>query len=91
MVERYITKFEHTGDVQSTPQPVKLLGDFEQLLLLQFIGSNKGIYLDEIQSKLFDLFGVHCSLATICRTLKYIGFTRQHIDVHRSDESRAIS
>ena len=34
-VERYITKFEHTGDVQSTTQrhgPVKLLGDFEQLL-----------------------------------------------------------
>ena len=88
------TKFVHTGDMQSTTQrhgPVKLLNDFEQLLL-QFIGSNKGIYLGEIQSKLFDLLGVHCSLATICRTLKYMGFTRQviqHIDVHRSGESRA--
>jgi len=74
-VERCITKFEHTGDVQSTLQrhgPVKLPGDFENLLL-KFIGLNKGIYLDE---KLFDLLGVYYSLVTTLIHLSILSSSR---------------
>ena len=72
-VLRYISKFEQTGDVIPTIQqhgPQKLLGDFEQLLLLRLISEDKAIYLHEIQSKLFGLLGVQVSTATILRTLK---------------------
>ena len=51
--------FEQTGDVQPKTQehgPSKLLGDYEQLVLLRIILENTGIYmyLSEIQKKLQD-------------------------------------
>ena len=94
-VRRYITLFEQTGDIQPALQrhgPPKLLGDFEQLVLLRLIFENPGIYLHEIQAKLLAKFGVTVSIATICRTLKFMGCTRQvikHIAVQRSEELRA--
>ena len=39
-VRQYLRLFERTGDVQPSPRrngPTRLLGDHEQLLLLQFI------------------------------------------------------
>ena len=92
---RYITKFEQTGDVQPVSQrhgPPKLLGDFEQLVLLRLVLETPGIYLHELQAKLLARFGVTVGVATICRTLKYMGCTRQviqHIPVQRSEELRA--
>ena len=68
-VYRYINAFEQTGDVAprvSTHGPQKLLGDFEQLVLLRIILENTGIYLHEIQAKLVTMFGVTVSVATIC-------------------------
>ena len=92
---RYINMFEQTGDIQPKRQrhgPPMLLGDYEQLVLLRIIGENTGIYLSEIQAKLQLRFGVKVSAATICRTLKFMGCTRQvtqHIALQRSDECRA--
>lgn len=94
-VYRYLQKFDQTGDVKATTYrhgPLRLLGDLEQIVLLRIITSNPGIYLSEVESKLFDRFGVHVSLSTICRTLKYMGCTRQviqRIALQRSDEKRA--
>ena len=94
-VYRYINAFEQTGDVAprvSTHGPQKLLGDFEQLVLLRIILENTGIYLHEIQAKLVTMFGVTVSVATICRTLKFMNCTRQviqHIHIRRNDELRA--
>ena len=54
-LRRYITIFQQTGDVkpkQHRHGPLRLLGDFEQLTLLQIILQNPGIYLDEVQTKL---------------------------------------
>ena len=91
-IRRYITLFEQTGDVQPRIQhhgPSKLLGDHEQLVLLRIILQNTGIYLSE---KLQNHFGVSVSAATICRTLKFMGCTRQviqHVALWRSDECRA--
>ena len=69
-----------TGDVHpATHQhgPPKLLGEFEQLVLLRLITENTGIYLYEIQTKLVARFGVTVSVATICRTLKFMGYSDQ--------------
>ena len=94
-LRRYINMFEQTGDVQPRVQrhgPSMLLGDYEQLILLKILGENTGIYLSEIQKKLQLHFGVEVSAATICRTLKFMGCTRQviqYIALQRSDECRA--
>lgn len=54
-----------------------LMGDFEQITLLRLILENPGIYLQELQDHLLGIFGVLVSVPTICRTLKYMGCTRQ--------------
>ena len=93
-VMRYIALFHRTGDVQVKPRtngPKRLLGDFEQLKLLRLIQENPGIYLYELQKELTKS-GIRVSNATICRTLKYMGCTRQamhHVALQRSEISRA--
>ena len=69
--------------------PKKLLGDLEQLFLLRVILNNPGIYLCEMEQKILDKFGAVVNFSTICRTLKYMGCTRQVIQLQRSDEARA--
>ena len=94
-VRRYISLFNQTGDVEPKSQrhgPQKLLGDFGQLTLLQVILRNPGIYLSEIQAELIHLFGVEVSVSTICRTLKFMGCSRQvmcRVALQRSDCLRA--
>ena len=94
-VRRYIDLFHQTGDVEPRIGQVgrrRLLGEYEQAVLLHTILSRPGIYLSEIQEELFDHFGVLVSVPTICRTLKYIGCTRQtmhHVAIQRSDTLRA--
>ena len=51
-----------------------------------------GIYLSELRMKLDEKFGVPVSVPTICRTLKFMGCTRQsmhHVAIQRSDILRA--
>ena len=72
--------------------PTRLLDDFEQLKLLQLIIQYPGIYLHELQEKLMVYFGVSVGVSTICRTLKYMGCSRQvirHVAIQRSDSLRA--
>ena len=94
-VRRYIATFQQTGDVevkQHQHGPPKLLGEFEQLTLLQIILQNPGIYLQEVQTKLPNTFGVQVSVSNICKTLKYMGCTRQtlcHVAKQRDDQLRA--
>lgn len=94
-VYRYIELFEYTCDVKPKSYrhgPPKLLGDMGQLLLLKLILNNPGIYLSEIREKLLSTFGVNVNISTICRTLKFMGCTRQVIQrvaLQRSDTKRA--
>ena len=72
--------------------PRMLLGDFEQLTLLKLILQHPGILLHEIQDKLIQAFGVRVGVSTICRTLKFMGCSRQvirHVATQRSDSVRA--
>jgi len=94
-VRRYLTLFYPTGDVEPRPRtngPKRLLGDFEQVVLLRLVLAYPGIYLHELQSELQKMFGVTASSSTICKTLKFMGCTRQcmhHIALQRSDTLRA--
>ena len=94
-VQRYFASFHHTGDVKLMIRkngPRKLLGEIEQIILLRLIIQNPGIYLREIQVKLQLSFGVRVGAATICRTLKIMGCTRQrmrHVALQQSESMRA--
>ena len=82
MVKQYISTFQHTGKVQPKPRrsgPQKLMGEYEQLLLLQIIIRNPGNYLHEMQERLYERLGVTVSSSTLCRTLRSMGCTRQVI------------
>ena len=89
---RYITKFEQSGEVQPSLHchgPKRLLGQFEQLVLLKITMRNPGIYLHEIKAKLSAKFGVTVGASIICKTLKFMGCSRRvikHIAVQRSEE-----
>ena len=88
-VTRYLTLFQQTGDIvpkTGCHGPKRLLGDYEQLVLLRIILEHPGIYLEEIQSKLFETFGVEVSTPTICRTLKSMGCSRQRYSVRMNVE-----
>ena len=81
-VYRYIELFKRTGDVRPKSYrhgPPKLLGDMEQLFLLKLILNYPGIYLSELQAKLFIKYDVTVNVSTICRTLKFMGCSRQVI------------
>ena len=94
-VRRYITMFYQVGDVKPRTRrngPMRLLGDFEQLILLRLILDKPGIYLHELQTEFFQMFGVSVSVSTICRTLRRMECTRQamhHVALQRSDTIRA--
>lgn len=86
--------FYRSGDVRPRVRkngPQRLLGEFEQIVLLRLILANPGIYLYELKGELGKMFGVPVSEATICRTLRYMGCTRQamhHVAIQQSDICR---
>ena len=94
-VLRLVAKFHQTGDVKPLPRgrgPRKLLGDFEQLKILEFIIRHPGIHLHEIQHRLQTVVGVRVHVSTICRILKFMGCLRQvirHVALQRSEYARA--
>lgn len=93
-VERFLHLYCTTGEVKATQQkhgPDRLLDDFEQLTVLQSFLNKPGIYLKEVQEKLYDATGKWASCATICCTVKRIGLTRQkmkQVAIGRSDVLR---
>lgn len=94
-VRMYVGIFQRTGDVLPkayVPGPKKLLGTYEQVILLQMVMSRPGIYLHELQLDLEKKFGCLISVPTTRRTLQHIGCTWQsmhHVAIQRSDILRA--
>ena len=93
-VKRYIDMFNSTGSVAPTKQnngPQRLLSEDEQLIVVQSVIHQPGVYLHEVQNVLFCATGKHVDVSTICRTLSRLGFTRQKLQVvalQRSEELR---
>ena len=87
-VRRYETKFYQTGDIlpkEHRNGPERLLGGLGQIFLVRILAENPTVYLYEIQEELEDAFGVSVSVSTICKTLRWMGFTRKkihHIAIH---------
>ena len=94
-VNWYIHVFDTTGDVEPKERrhgPHRLFGDYEQLVLLRVIMDNLGIYLREIKLKCLEVWGVDISESTICRTLQFMGCSRQRMEriaLQQSDMCRA--
>ena len=93
-VHRYLTLFHATGCVapkEHSSGPERMLGDFEQVTVLQTLVRKPTSYLHEVQRELFQVTGVLASASTICRTIKQQGFTHkkvQLIALQRSEEKR---
>ena len=69
-----------------------MLSEHEQLIVLKAIIGDPGIYLHEIKGLIQDTVGSTVSESTICRTLKYMGCTRQvirYVATQQSAELRA--
>lgn len=89
--------FTHTGDVKPVATPKAwtlsiLLGSFEELMILRTIMDFPGIYLHEVQDRFLQRFGISISAATLCRTFKRMGCTRQvirRVATQQSEELRA--
>ncbi len=94
-VERFVHLYKTTGDVTSIQQrhgPCRVLGEMEELTVLELFLNNPGIYLKEVQEELFNVCGKWVECSTICRTAKRLGLTRQkmkRVAIQRSDALRA--
>lgn len=81
-VDRYISLYQRTGSVQPTKQqhgPQCLLTEFEQVSILQSLANRPTMYLEELQSELYDLTGTWVHISTICRTVHRLGLTRKRV------------
>ena len=80
---RTMALFHATGHVRKKPYPTekanRKLTIPGQLLVMQLVLDNPGIYLHEIQDKLAEVLMLEVSIATIFRCLKANGFTRQKL------------
>lgn len=80
---RAMALFHTTGHVRKKPYPTektnRKLTIPGQLLVMQLVLNNPGIYLHEIQNKLAEVLMLEVSIATIFQCLKANGFTRQKL------------
>lgn len=94
-VHRYSELYRLTGDVRPFVKrngPLKELCEYEEWYLVQLVLTNPGIYLRELQEELYTRTTHWVDVATICRTLRRIGMSRQvikHYAVQQSEFKRA--
>ena len=89
-VDRYISLYHSTGTVEPSKQhhgPLCLLSEFEQISLLHSLVNKPTMYLEELQSQLYERTGKWVHVSTICRTVQHLGLTRvQRIALQCSEE-----
>ena len=94
-VRRTVDLCLKTGDVETQGHkrgPKPHLSDVQLSGLLQIVFECPGAYLDELQVKFRENYGVHVSVAQICATVHKLGLTRQKIRfivARQSEEQRA--
>ena len=77
---RIVNKFNWSGDISprnGRRGPRRLLQAREEFSLVDSLLDSPGIYLQELQNKLFRNTGVMASISTILRTIRRLGFTRK--------------
>ena len=94
-VYRYAQRYQATGDVSPCIKrngPHRVLGEYEEFVLMDLILALPGVYLRELQEHLYSKTLLWVGQSTICRTVHRIGMTRQrikHIAMQRSEIKRA--
>ena len=94
-ITRYINLFYTTEDVSAKSQrhgPLLQMSEFEEITILEMLLSKPSMYLREVQQKLMQVTGSWYDCATICRTIKRLGMTRQKMRLvarQRCDRQRA--
>ena len=81
-VDRYIYLYQSTGTVQPIKQrhgPPLVLSEFEQISVIQSLVNKPTMYLEELQSELYELTGTWVHVSTICRTVQHLGLTRKKV------------
>ena len=76
--------YHATGSVAPKNQqhgPPRLLSEFEQVALLQSLMIKPTMYLEELQTELYDLTGTWVHVSTICRTVQRLGLTRKKVQL----------
>ena len=79
---RIVKLYNRTDHVLPQPQqcePCRLLGSREEDILMECLSEDPGIYLNELQYKLYQRAAVLVSLPTICNTIRRLGYTRKRI------------
>ena len=74
-VDRYISLYQSTGTVEPSKQhhgPLCLLSEFEQVSPPQSLVNKPTMYLEELQSELYNLTGTWVHVSTICRTVQHL-------------------
>ncbi len=93
-VKRVVERFLSTGDVKPLPKrngPDRVLSEFEEVLIVQRVFEKPSMYLYELQHELLSSTGTWVDCATICRTLKRLGFSRKkirYVALQQSEEKR---
>ena len=93
-IGRIVKLYKSSGDVISEQYkhgPLPRLSSQDQLAVLNLFLENPGVYLREMQQKVYATTGIWVSCATLCRTAKRLGLTRQkmrNISLRRSDIAR---
>ena len=90
-------RFELTGEVQPTSQPIRpflhRLSESEEHLIIALIMESPTFYLYEICKEIQQITGKSVSESTVCRVLRNHGFTRKKvrlIALQRSEYLRAM-
>ena len=93
-VRRIVKLFLNTGDVEPSSRkngPDRLISEFDELVLVQCVSEKPSMYLHELQNELFCATGTWVDCATVCRTLKRLGFSRKkirYVALQQSEEQR---
>ena len=81
-VDRYISLYQSTGTVEPRKQchgPPHVLNKFEQISLLQSLVNKPTMYLEELQSELYELTGTWVHVSTICRIVQHLGLAKKKV------------
>ena len=79
-IKRYIYLFYTTEDVSAKSQrhgPLPQMSEFEEITIIEMLLSKPSLYLREVQQELALVTGSLYDCATIYRTIKRLGMTRQ--------------
>ena len=77
-----VNLYNRTDHVLPQPQQrrlCRLLASREEDILMECLLEDPGIYLNELQHKLYQRAAVLLRLPTICNTIRHLGYTRKRI------------